>query len=312
MALTHGDLFAGIGGFTLAAQWCGIKTIWAVEIDPYCQAVYKKHFPDVEMFGDVKEIVENPKGNLRGTSRDAMRITSDGASPEQSGKILPPIDLLTGGFPCQPFSVAGKRRGADDDRYLWPEMLRIIRAIHPRWVIAENVPGIDDQRGMVLDVVISDLEGIGYQAIPLEIPACAVGAPHIRQRVWIVAYASGERRQQNARGPFSDEEADGRTRRELCESNENYIPPGGSEVWNVADANRGRQLQSQRSKPKEWGWACNGRWWTTEPDVGRVAHGVPARVDRLRALGNAIVPQVAEKIMRAIVEVDEEVGRVWP
>ena len=278
--MTHGDLFAGIGGFALAARWCGIKTIWAVEIDPYCQAVYRKHFPSVEIYGDVKEI-----------------------------KGLPYIDLLTGGFPCQPFSVAGKQKGTADDRYLWPEMLRIIQLVNPRWIIAENVPGIDDKTYMVLDTVLSDLEDNGYQAIPIEIPACAVGAPHRRQRVWIVAYTSSTRRQ-DTRSAFSHEEAHGRTRWNLCEPNSHNLPSGegkGSRTADVAHPT-GYESRGVFLGPFSPDTCSDGNrrtetsWWTTEPNVGRVAHGVPARVDRLRTLGNAIVPQVAERIMRAILE----------
>ena len=292
--MTHGDLFAGIGGFALAAQWCGIKTIWAVEIDPYCQAVYRKHFPDVEMYGDVKEIVADAQcerreggeiyqGNIiKALERRASDSSSTSGQNDRTGIVLSPVDLLTGGFPCQPFSVAGKRRGKADDRYLWPEMLRIIRAVHPRWVIAENVPGIDDATNMVLDTVTSDLEGIGYAAIPIEIPACAVGAPHRRQRVWVVA-------------------------------------------TNCNCTGLRQQAATSTSKKSDWrAEACivRSNWWSTEPDVGvladglslgldvvdlegipfRVAKGIPERVNQLRALGNAIVPQVAERIMRAILE----------
>jgi len=329
--VTHGDLFAGIGGFALAARWCGIKTIWAVEIDPYCQAVYRKHFPDVEMYGDVKQIVADTNGTRQLQSQrgeqDQRRRTSDGNNER---RILPSVDLLTGGFPCQPFSVAGKRRGTADDRYLWPEMLRIIRAVHPRLVIAENVPGIDDATHMVLDTVTSDLERIGYATIPIEIPACAVGAPHRRQRVWVVANAISRGcvapREQRGLGAMARSGSDHTMptkESNSCESPDQEREPNGSRgrlgffglgSGDVADAEQ---------RFADW-WPRGTSWWSREPaetlqdawgdrgeedgfaaiksQLGRVAHGIPARVDRLRALGNAIVPQVAEKIMRAILE----------
>ena len=261
--MTHGDLFAGIGGFALAARWCGLKTIWAVEIDGYCQQVYAKHFPDVEMHSDVKAVRE-----------------------------LPYVDILTGGFPCQPFSVAGKRKGKGDDRYLWPEMLRIIRAVHPRWVIAENVPGIDDNTNMVLDTVTSNLEGIGYEAIPIEIPACAVGAPHIRQRVWIVAYPNGERFNASAHGQIQT------GRHAVIGSGEDVADAEGEQTGGIFQGGFSSDFGSSSNRAEQ------ASSWTVEPNVGRVAHGIPKRVDRLRALGNAIVPQVAAWIIGQIAVAD--------
>lgn len=160
--MRHLELFSGIGGFALAASW-----VWGkeheihsfVEIDPFCQKVLKKHWPNVPIVSDIKE------------------YRHDGTT----------IDLLTGGFPCQPFSVAGKQRGTEDDRWRWPEMFKVISEVKPRWIIGENVAGIVK---MELDNCISDLEAEGYECQPFIIPACAVDAPHRRDRVWIVAYST--------------------------------------------------------------------------------------------------------------------------
>nr|NIO40147.1 hypothetical protein [Burkholderiales bacterium] len=194
--------------------------------------------------------------------------------------------IVTGGFPCQPWSVAGRRGGADDERHLWPEMLRVIREIHPRWVIAENVPGLDGEQ-MGLDAVLDDLEDVGYETQTLEIPACAVGAPHIRRRLWIVAHASS-------------------AREEIRKSRALERSSRRSGLLRNADSKRQQEQRRpipghERTRRQE---SKLPNWWLTEPDVGRVAHGIPSRVDRLRALGNAIVPQIAEIIGKAIMEVE--------
>ena len=163
MTMTHASLFSGIGGFDLAAEWAGWTNAFNCEIDPFCRKIIKYHFPDAEQYGDI-----------RTTDFTIWRDR---------------IDVLTGGFPCQPFSLAGKRKGAEDDRYLWPEMLRVIRTIRPRWVVGENVFGIVNwSEGMVFDKVCSDLEAAGYEVQPYIIPACGVGAPHRRDRCWFVAH----------------------------------------------------------------------------------------------------------------------------
>ncbi len=157
--MTHGSLFAGIGGFDLAAECAGIKTIWQVEINPYCQRVLKKNFPEAKRYGDIRDV---GKHNLER------------------------VDIISGGFPCQPFSIAGKQKGKTDDRFLWPEMFRVIREMRPSFVICENVTGIID---LALDQVLIDLENKGYVGETFIIPACAVNAPHKRDRVWIIAYS---------------------------------------------------------------------------------------------------------------------------
>ena len=161
--MTHASLFSGIGGFDLAAEWAGFTNAFNCEIDPFCQKILKYHFPDAEQYGDIKT-----------TDFTLWR-----------GRI----DILTGGFPCQPFSLAGKRKGTEDDRYLWPEMLRAIREIQPRWIVGENVLGIVNwSKGMVFEQVCSDLEAEGYEVQPFILPAAGVGAPHQRYRVWFVAH----------------------------------------------------------------------------------------------------------------------------
>ena len=160
--MTHASLFSGIGGFDLAAEWAGWTNLFNCEIDYFCKTVLKYHFPDAIQYDNIKQ-----------TDFTIWR-----------GRI----DVLTGGFPCQPFSLAGKRKGTDDERHLWPEMLRAIWEISPRWVVGENVFGIINwSKGMVFEQVQADLEASGYEVQPFVLPACAVNAPHRRDRVWFVA-----------------------------------------------------------------------------------------------------------------------------
>ncbi len=177
--MRHLDLFSGIGGFALAAEsvWSdNYKNVGFCDNEPFAQAILKKHWPHATIHSDIKEF-----------------------------RTPPAADLITGGFPCQPFSAAGKRRGTADDRHLWPEMLRVIRVSAPRWVIGENVGGlITWNNGMVLDQVCTDLEAEGYEVWPFIIPACAVNAPHRRDRVWIVAYSSSYRNGRKPRGIYQE------------------------------------------------------------------------------------------------------------
>jgi DNA (cytosine-5)-methyltransferase 1 len=199
--------------------------------------------------------------SLDQTKREESPNTIERSSPviysnifDLNGRDFAGVSLITGGFPCQPFSVAGKRRGAADDRAIWPQMFRVINEARPAWVLGENVPGII---GMELDNVLSDLEGIGYATRAFVIPACAVDARHRRDRLWIMANTGGERL-------------------------------------------AGAGLESRIDKTKT-GFGTSDRCrWLPEPDVGRVAHGIPRRVDRLKGLGNAIVPQVAYELLREI------------
>lgn len=155
------DLFSGIGGFSLGLERAGMRTVAFCEIEPYCRAVLRKHWPGVPIYDDIRTLT-------------ADRLANDGIG----------VDVICGGFPCQPFSQAGKRLGQEDHRFLWPEYLRLIEELRPTWVIGENVVGLIN---MGLDSIIDDLEGIGYPSRTFDIPACAVGAPHERRRVWIVA-----------------------------------------------------------------------------------------------------------------------------
>ena len=261
---THIDLFSGIGGFALACRWAGIETIAFCEIEKYAQRVLRKNFPGIRIFEDVRQF---PATEFR-----------------------KPF-LLTGGYPCQPFSQAGKRRGAEDDRHLWPSMFGIIRTSRPTWILAENVAG---HVTLGLDEVLADLEGEDYAVQPIIVPACAVDAPHRRDRVWILG---------NATSKLGDECGEYRetSRRQISESR------NASREIAFADSDNARRVKQWRSESiqSELVAAECGNRWSAEPNVGRVAHGIPRRVDRLRGLGNAIVPQVAYEIIKAIIEADE-------
>ena len=274
---THLDLFSGIGGFALAARWAGFKTIGFCDNEPYAQAVLKKHWPDVPIHGDIKTL---------------------------DGTAYRGITILTGGFPCQPFSNAGKRRGKEDDRYLWPEMLRIIREARPSWVVGENVVGII---GLALDQVLSDLEKESYEVEAIIIPACGVDANHRRNRVWIVARAKSLANSKNTKRRARQL---GKTLATIWASGDYELAGSGK---NVADSkgeqsssnhHRGKQREACESKQSQSGgshcWELREGNWATEPSVGRVVNGIPYGMDRLKGLGNAIVPQVAYQIIKAI------------
>ena len=201
--------------------------------------------------------------------------------------------VISGGFPCQPFSVAGKRRGRADDCYLWPEMLRVIQELRPAWVVGENVDGIIN---LALDTVLADLEGIGYATQAFVIPACAVDAPHRRDRVAIVAHA--DRAQRDGRIP--DAVQTGRSGSSNCGADVSDTDRTGCEECNattLSDQSRSSAGLSDAA------WRVGGEW-PAEPGVGRVAHGISHRVDRLRCLGNAVVPQQFYPIFKAIADIE--------
>jgi DNA (cytosine-5)-methyltransferase 1 len=262
---TFGSLFAGIGGIDLGLERAGWIGRWQVEWDPFCQHVLAHHWPDVPRYGDITRV---------------------------DWSTVEPVDLIAGGFPCQPFSFAGKQRGIEDERWLWPEFARVVGELRPRYVLVENVPGLLAGHGG-MGYVLGDLARLGYDAEWDSVPAAAVGAPHLRYRVWIVAHDNGQR----GRGgtPWGQDAADA------------WQPSRRA----VVNANGEGRPVAEEGDPRGWvdgPWSTDHRaaagpgWWDVEPDVGRVAHGVPARVDRLRALGNAVVPQVVEVIGRRLME----------
>jgi DNA (cytosine-5)-methyltransferase 1 len=264
----HLDLFSGIGGFALAAKMVGgIETVGFCEIDPWARRVLAKNFPSVPIHEDVKTL-----------------------DPSQYGTI----DLITGGYPCQPFSHAGKRLGEEDDRHLWPAMRTIIERARPRWVLCENVAG---HVTMGLDTVLSELDAIGYTARPLVIPACAVDARHRRDRVWILGNTNRPRRSQGdtplAGGKAEQSDRNGQPDPD-AEREQRKGSSKSEDTWNATIQGESGRMGGERA----------GCQWETEPAVGRVAHGIPGRVDRIKGLGNAIVPQVAAEILRAMMAVD--------
>ena len=291
--LTHLSLFSGIGGLDLAAEMAGFRTVGQCEWANYPTKVLEKHWPDVPRWRDIR--------TLTGES-----------FYEKTG--LRTVDVISGGFPCQPFSVAGKRRGKEDDRYLWPEMLRVISELRPAWVVGENVAGIVN---MALDQVYTDLENEGYSVQSLIIPACAVDAPHRRDRCAIVAW-DANRRDRDAWAEREVEERENAEPAGICDdvSTEKAQPERRCDVLSDTD-NRGRSLWRDGELPAveetATSWADHrgraaeyvaGEWWPAEPDVGRVAHGVPSRVDRLKCLGNAVVPQQFYPVFRAIADIE--------
>ena len=338
--MTVGRLFSGIGGFDLGLERAGHEILWQVEWDSYCQKVLAKHWPDVPCHGDIHEV---------------------------GSHNLEKVDIICGGFPCQPVSVAGKKKGQDDERWLWPEFGRLICDLRPKYVLVENVPGLL-VRGM--GDVLGDLSKFGYDAEWGTVSAASVGAPHLRKRIFIiahtngttsrgrgvprdvgdkgrrasknggtclqskdreaysydfesssedVAYATGSRSKARRSEPMGTGD---RSRRDeglsqgtggkaggvadtsvIRLQKHGLLQPkefieSGKEVAHATDndgnyaskSEREAQRQPRRSSGRE------GKHWAVEPDVGRVADGVPSRVDRLKGLGNAIVPQVAEYI----------------
>ncbi len=283
--MKHLDLFSGIGGFALAARWVGWETVAFCEIELYCQKVLAKHWPGIPIYDDIKTITADTESNRRrqGWARGIIANGKNG-SPKETVSVGP-IDIITGGFPCQDISFAGKGVGIDGERSgLWTELARIIGEIRPRYAVMENVSALLS-RGM--ERVAGDLAEIGYDCEWHCIPASAVGAPHRRDRIWIIAYPD-KLHDDPCRYGTSEVRGQRSTQTKLSRSKI------------VADTICVRELQPEGSEQNQRGRSGNSNWWNAEPNVGRVAHGIPARVDRLRGLGNAIVPQVAEVIFRAI------------
>ena len=377
----HVDLCSGIGGFALGFEWAELSSpILFCDTDDWCRRVLRKHWSDVPIAEDVKELAHDPE------------------------RLVPDCDILTAGYPCQPFTVAGKQRGAEDDRHIWPEIRTIVEAKRPTWAVFENVYG---HIKLGLDEVLSDLEAIGYATRPFVVPACAVNAPHKRNRVWIIAHADSEgesrraidekqrsgklvgnaehdgssstairgEHKEDARGAPEGKKASKQSERTGGRGNDSNVADtdsddgrhrSGSESQkrkarvehgrggkrqsvgkpdeNVADTDstglqghgrehelrsdskekqairssdvshadseRGRGGDTQRQDAEDvrqrsrssWSIAGGVETWGVEPNVGRVAHGVSRRVDRIRGLGNAIVPAIAKQIGIAIKE----------
>jgi DNA (cytosine-5)-methyltransferase 1 len=342
------DLFSGIGGFSIGLEKAGFETVAFCEIERYCQEVLRRHWPDTPIYDDVRSLT-------------GEQLRADG--------IVRP-DVIVGGYPCQPFSVAGKQRGAEDDRHLWPEVYRLVKEIRPTWGIFENVAG---HITMGLDEVLSDLEAEDYAARPFVIPACGVDAPHRRDRVWIVAHANSEgqsdvpqHEQWVARATtMGDTMRDGRLATEVGTVTGEASDSGSEgqglafqsarasgrehgegletdteQSANVGDTQRSRQSgdngrrsgQEPENGRKDVAYTSSQRlqgraeeqahrvgdlqgqsersgenradFWAAEPSVGRVANGVSNRSHRIKALGNAVVPQIPEQIGRIIKQLE--------
>lgn len=297
MIINHLDLFSGIGGFALAAKWAGFQTVALCEKDLFCQQVLRRHWPEVICYDDVKTLKYIVPGG---------------------------VDLITAGFPCQPFSVAGKKKGINDDRYLWPDTFRIIRETEAPWILLENVPGILSH----LDAILEDLENEGYEWQAYLIPASGVGAPHKRERLWIIA---------NRHSIRCNDGSNHRKKRYLHVNWEQYVTTLQSEwsqfipqSWKTfnaedwlgfaSDANseqchQGKEHQETESERSERSQFARKTgidpatfgWEKDQPPIPGVDDGIPNRVDRNKSLGNAIVPQVALPFMKIIYSIEKEI-----
>jgi len=248
--MKHLDLFSGIGGFALAAAWTGqIETVGFCEIEESCIDVLNKHWPKVKKHRDIKEL---------------------------DGDLYAGIDIITGGYPCQPFSVAGSQKAQEDDRHLWPYMRRVIAQAKPTWAICENVYG---HIKLGLDSVLYDLETLGYSCQSFVIPALSTGANHNRERVFIVAYATGNGLNESTASPSNGKADEHCTKRQDESCNDEGCGGVRPEL--------------------EWRGKTPGRWGVKPPTL-RVDDGLPNRMDRNKMLGNAIDPQIAYELFKAV------------
>lgn len=339
------DLFSGIGGFSLGLDRAGFRTIAFCEIEPFCQKILKKHWPETPIARDIRQL-----NYTNGALYDGEKIIYKGK-----------IDLICGGFPCQPFSVAGRKKGTEDDRDLWPQMFRLIQQIQPTWIIGENVANFVN---MAFSRTKIDLESQGYTVQPFIIPACAVGAPHRRDRVWIIANSPSQRHggrrelndrdlreqkiYQNKQNNRNEIRSKTPTSNELCsvatncsckrcqsgsynrqersilhdqhrDAEESQRQGNGrqrrtgssSEITSNNDSQRAQGLRKRSLCGKqEFSWCKDVRRPTdyfNRPDIPkplicRSDHGFSSRVDRLKSLGNAVVPQIPEIIGQAIIK----------
>jgi len=264
MTLTVGSLFSGIGGIDLGLERAGMTVKWHSEIDPFACRVLKKHWPHVPNIGDITQV---------------------------DWEQTPYVDVIAGGYPCQPFSTAGKQAGENDPRHLWPYFRNAISVLRPRYALLENVRGHLSVGGVS---VIGDLAALGYDAEWRIVSAASVGANHRRDRLIAVAYPNlnGVERQRAKQRATRAGGTSETLANAPCGTGRNSQPHDLVEVFGSTTKLRERNSDG----------GCISNWWAIEPDVGRVAHGVPSRVDRLRGLGNAVVPQVAEVIGRLIME----------
>jgi DNA (cytosine-5)-methyltransferase 1 len=288
--MKHGSLFSGIGGFDLAAQWMGWMNVFHCEWNEFGQKVLNHYWPDAELFTDI-------------TKSDFTKYANK-------------IDILTGGFPCQPYSTAGKRLGKEDERHLWPEMLRAIREIQPCWVVGENVRGLTNWNGgMVFDEVQADLEAEGYEILPFLLPACAVNAPHRRDRIWFIAkrnVTDPESLRINRAQEHENDNRQGGERRGCDADNAGEVQE--RDVLTDTTGGGWWQTRGQR-EPGELNQFSEGSNWQNFPTVSPLCSGDDGiseyldlnsiskakwRNESIRAAGNAIVPQVVHQIFKAI------------
>ncbi len=282
--LRHVDLCSGIGGFALGFEWAELsRPVLFCDIEEWSRKILRKHWPDVPIAEDVKVLANDPD------------------------ELVPDCEIITAGYPCQPFSVAGARRGAEDDRHIWPEIFSIIKAKRPTWTVFENVYG---HVTLGLDEVLSDLEGQGYATRPFIVPAIAVDAPHRRDRVWIIGRNMANADSVNWR-PLQEPQGrqqESSIKRQSTSDSRSDVADTSSQ--RLQGSQRLRENQEKVGKRRQ---SANGsaaqrsddarrqaHFWKPEPSVGRVAHGIPRRVDRLKGLGNAIVPQIAQMIGETI------------
>jgi len=284
--LTHGSLFSGIGGFDLAAEWAGWENIFHCEWNPFGQKVLAHHFPNSKSYNDI-------------TKTDFS---------VHSGQI----DVLTGGFPCQPYSQAGKRLGKADERHLFPEMLRTIKEIKPRWVIGENVRGLVSwNEGLVFNEVYADLEIEGYEVQSFLIPAASVNAPHQRYRIWFIAYSNDKGRYSEF-GNFSKENGEISQRNEDAKFSDTNVK---HDATNSMSFGQEQTLENGKMERERLGQSNERNFWDSFPSQSPLCggdDGLPKELDNItfskwrtesvKAYGNAIVPQVAYQIFNAINE----------
>jgi len=281
-----GSLFSGIGGIEIGFEAEGFDTEWFVENELYAQEILKKRFPNAKIYGDITEL---------------------------DFTTVPTVDILTGGFPCQDISNAGKRAGIEGSRSsLWKYYCEAIRVLQPKYALIENVSAL---AGRGLNVVLADLASIGYDAEWYNISASAVGALHRRERIFIIAHPCGDgfntperlgkQRDKNNIQRNSEKILDNQTREEIKQQFEFKQDGFDRDVPDSSSIRSKTHKQPFRNETQHAGFTTSNNgtkqgWWATEPDVGRVAHGVPNRVDRIKCLGNAVVPQVAQVFAKTI------------